>query len=119
MKKLYLVLALSALCLSFTGCSSDSAQNNLSRAIDGTERAVERGVDDVTNGVYDTVNDAERGWDNGTMTNGSNSEYYSDNYSGYNDYYYDGISGTKYGDDSGYQGYYDINYNNRNTGTIN
>ena len=97
MKKLYLVLALSALCLSFTGCSSDSAQNNLSRAIDGTERAVERGVDDVTNGVYDTVNDAERGWDNGTMTNGSNSEYYSDNYSGYNDYY----------------------YNNRNTGTIN
>ena len=105
MKKLYLVLALSALCLSFTGCSSDSAQNNLSRAIDGTERAVERGVDDVTNGVYDTVNDAERGWENGTMTNGSN--------------YYDGISGTKYGDDSGYQGYYDINYNNRNTGTIN
>ncbi len=118
MKKIFFVLAASVFGAALAGCSSDSAQNNLSRAIDGTERAVERGVDQLENGMYDTVYD-ERGWDNGTTTNGSHSEYYSDNYTGYNDYYNGGISGTKYGDDSGYQGYYDINYNNRNTGSIN
>ena len=111
MKKSAFVLIMALLCMSFSGCSSDKAQNNLSKAVDDAGNAWDRGVNDVANGI-------DRGWDNGTNTNGTGTGYYSDNYSGYGNYgggyytdgyngtmydngQYSGVSGTRYGDDSG------------------
>ena len=102
-KSISILLTAILLCLAFSGCSS-KAQNNLSRAIDNAGQ----GLDDSANRFRQN---ATRGWDNGTNTNGSMSEYYSDNYGGYGYY-----TNEYYGDDSGYQGYYgpsNTNYNTR------
>ena len=121
MKKAVLVFFISAIGLSFTGCSAKNTENNISRAIDGAGRDITNGVDKLENGMTNDGYYGTRGWDNGLNTNGTGTGYYSDNYDGYYSnrtgigYYnggygsmYDdlGVSGTKYGDDSGFQGYY-------------
>ena len=122
MKKAVLVFFISAIGLSFTGCSAKNTENNISRAIDGAGRDIKNGADKLENGMTNNGYYGTRGWDNGLNTNGTGTGYYSDNYDGYYSnrtgigYYnggygsmYDdlGVSGTKYGDDSGFQGYYD------------
>ena len=124
MKKAVLIFFISAIGISFTGCSAKNTENNISRAIDGAGRDIKNGVDKLENGMENNGYYSKRGWDNGLNTNGTATGYYSDNYDGYYSnrtgigYYnggygsiYDdlGVSGTKYGDDSGFQGYYDNN----------
>ncbi len=95
MKKAFVLISAAALCAALAGCSSDSAQNNLSKAIDDVERDWDAGVDYM-----------ERSMDNMDNTDRNNSGYgvtSRDNLS---------TSGFYYGDGSGYMGYYDNGYYN-------
>ena len=64
MKKAFVLISAAALCAALAGCSSDSAQNNLSKAIDDVERDWDAGVDYM-----------ERSMDNMDNTDRNNSGY--------------------------------------------
>ena len=51
MKKAVLIFFISAIGISFTGCSAENTENNISRAIDGAGRDIKNGVDKLENGM--------------------------------------------------------------------
>ena len=81
MKKLFAVMLISSLCFTFSACSSDKAQNNLSKAIDDAGRDVEEGfdkakenIDGIDKGHYNNETD---------NNNGVGTSYYGNGYMGY------------------------------------
>lgn len=123
-------------CMLFTGCSGTKTQNNLGRALNDDYSAWDGGYGTYYNDAVPNTNNLNNVNADGTSSNATNL-YGTTNYgtgfgattgygkrSGYytnsmdtNSYlkngYNDGITGTKYGDDSGFQGFYD-NAVNRN-----
>lgn len=119
-------------CMFFSGCTGTKTQTNLGRAINDGYSTWDGGYGAYYNDAVPNTNNQNNVNANGTSSNATNL-YGTTNYgTGFgtttrsgdytnsadtNSYlkngYNDGITGTRYGDDSGFQGFYD-NVVNRN-----